>query len=135
MNCCSTARDEQVANVDTLGIVSPGTYDYESFKTEIIKPYLDTLESYRVGSKLPAFLFNTDLDFNSEINNWPNSNYVSLREEIFRRVTNIEVLEAITSESFFRHQFDSVVNRDAIPSDRFSNTYLAIERLKDLTER
>jgi hypothetical protein len=133
--CCSRARDQQKINNDTLKVVQPKNYDYEDFKAEIIKPYLDTLNSYKVGLKLPSFLYDADLDVNSEINNWPNSNFVSLREEIFKKVTNVEALKTIISDSFFEHQFDGIRHREAIPSDGISNVILAKERLNALNKK
>jgi hypothetical protein len=111
------------------------SYSYDQFKKSIIKEYVDSLNSFRPRSKLPKFLMNANLDVNSEINEWPNSNFVSLREEIFKNVDNVELLIEVIRNPFFKHQFEDIEkNRAKIPSDKTSNYVLAQERLKALSK-
>jgi len=112
------------------------SYNYYEFIREITQPYIDSLNNFKRGDKLPAFLVDVDLDLKSEINKWANSNFVSLREEIFRKVDNVELLNKIVQTPYFKYQFQDVEKRRAkIPSDEVSNYVLAQERLNELSER
>ena len=108
-------------------------YDYTMFKQSIIKDYVDSLNSFKRGAALPNFLMDVNLDVNSKINDWYNSNYVSLREEIFKHVDNVDLLKEIVNNPYFRHQFDNIEKRrPKVPSDDVSTYVLAKDRLKVL---
>jgi hypothetical protein len=108
-------------------------YDYSMFKQSIIKDYVDSLNSFKRGTELPNFLRDINLDVNSKINDWYNSNYVSLREEIFKQVDNVDLLKEIVNTSYFQHQFDNIEKRrPKVPSDDVSTYVLAKDRLEAL---
>lgn len=116
-----------------LKVAIDSSYSYDQFKESIVKAYVDSLNSFKAGSKIPIFLMDSNLDLSSEINSWPNSNFVSLREEIFKKVENVELLNEIIRTSFFKHQFEGIEKkRPRIPSDETNNYVLAQERLKAL---
>lgn len=142
LGCNDTKSQGNRLETDSMGSASlkvgidSSSFTYDQFKASIIKPYVDSLNSFRKGSKLPSFLMDTNLDVNSEINNWPNSNFVSLREEIFRKVNNVELLNEIVQIPYFKHQFQDIEKkRERIPSDEVSNYVLAQERLNELAKR
>ena len=138
---CKKGSKPQVVNLidglqdSSLRIHVDSSYSYDQFKEAIVQLYVDSLNSFKSGTKLPSFLMDTDLDVNSEINNWPNSSFVSLREEIFHRVYNIDVLMTIIQTPHFKHQFDGIENRrKKIPSDEVSTYMLAQERIHELSK-
>jgi hypothetical protein len=111
------------------------SYSYDDFKESVTKPYVDSLNAFQKGSKLPSFLMDPDLDFASKINDWPNSNFVSFREEVFKRVVNLEVLHEIVQNPYFEHHLQNIENRRMkIPSDNISTYTLALERLAELKD-
>jgi hypothetical protein len=138
--CGRAAKSTQeIANDDSAEVQNEyqteltTVYTYEMFKDSIIKPYVDSINSYKAGSKLPNFLRDENLDLRTNINEWAKTNFVSLREEIFNKVDNIDLLNEILKNSYFEHQFEDIEKRrERIPSDNVSNFLLAKERLEKL---
>jgi hypothetical protein len=131
----SSKQDSINNSTFKIHIDSSYSYTYDQFKESIVRVYVDSLNLFKKGTHLPFFLMNSDLDVNSEINNWPNSNFVSLREEIFKRVDNIELLQEVTQNPYLKDQFKNIEKkRPKIPSDRISNYTLAHERLTLLSK-
>lgn len=130
----SEHEEIELSKQDTINLINPRLhYDYDDFVKSNIQVYIDSMNSYKKGDKIPKFLFNADFDFESKLNDWPNSNFVSAREEIFKKVDNVEILNEIINNSFFKTQFKSIGNgRPKIWSDTTSNYQLARVRLRIL---
>jgi len=130
-----SGSNQDSSGTEILKIKLDSSYSYDQFKASIVDVYIDSLNSFRSGSKIPAFLMDPNLDVNSKINDWPNSNFVSLREEIFKKVNNVELLTEVVKTPYFKRQFlDVEKNRARIPSDEISNYTLAQERLNELSK-
>jgi len=140
MMACRGSESQKAAS-DTLDSKAPlrvyvdTTYSYDDFKESVTKPYVDSLNAFQKGSKLPSFLMDPDLDFEAKINNWATTDFVSFREEIFKRVVNLEVLYEIVQNPYFKHHLENIENRRTkIPSDNVSTYTLAFERLAELEQ-
>jgi len=134
VGCDRTSKETETSNDESaLKVYADSTYTYDQFKESITTAYVDSLNAFRKGTKLPSFLMNANFDVDSKINSWPNSNFVSAREEIFRKVKNPDVLIEIVENPYFKTQFEGIEKkRSKIPSDEVSNYTLAKERLQEL---
>jgi hypothetical protein len=133
----SLANTTKIPDSANLVIYAP-TIDQR--RKIFIATYIDSLNSWKKGQKLPDFLCIDSFDYVNSYYWKGLHNPISLRKEIFNMVTNRKVLIAIQKSknkcynTIFRSHYDphNIYINIRIPFQEFSNKDLASQRLEEL---
>ncbi len=98
-------------SVQNYKIKAPSGYTNEDYIASVLRVYSDSLNNYKQGDSLPDFLFSKDFEKKLKKEYWSLNNFLSIKEEIFKKITNKVVLDTLLTDLYFKDQYKKEKNK------------------------